>query len=238
MQVKIGLGCRCSGLRRFLASELLARLELLSRRVKKLTENTGILAYGSLIEDPGGEIEPLIVERLVGVETPFKVEFARTSRGRDGAPTLVPVEEGGAHVRATILVLRKEVSETEAKDMLWRRETEQVGSGRRYATPARLGPNTVCIERLVNFRRISAVLYTNIAPNITLLTPQTLAELAIQSCRGQAGAQGRDGISYLLAAKRNGITTPLMGEYEAEILRRVSAGTLEEALSILRLRHP
>ncbi|MFQ5962077.1 MAG: hypothetical protein ACE5MG_11840 [Candidatus Methylomirabilales bacterium] len=200
-------------------------------------KDIGILAYGSLIEDAGGEIEPVIVERLVGVETPFNVEFARTSRGRDGAPTLVPVEKGGTHARATIFVLRKEVSEAEAKDMLWRRETDQVGSARRYAPPARPGPNTVCIERLVNFRGISAVLYTSIAPNITPLTPQTLAELAIQSCRGQAGEQGRDGISYLLAAKRNGITTPLMGEYEGEILRRVGAETLEGALSILCRGH-
>ena len=50
----------------------------------------GILAYGSLIDDPGREIEPLIIRRLKGVETPFQIEFARSSSTRDGAPTLIP----------------------------------------------------------------------------------------------------------------------------------------------------
>jgi len=54
------------------------------------------LAYGSLIDDPGSEIQPVIARLIEGVETPFKVEFARSSEKRDGAPTLVPVKEGGA----------------------------------------------------------------------------------------------------------------------------------------------
>jgi len=49
----------------------------------------GILAYGSLIIDPGPEIGPLIVRRITTV-TPFVVEYARLSRTRGGAPTLVP----------------------------------------------------------------------------------------------------------------------------------------------------
>jgi len=53
----------------------------------------GILAYGSLIEEPGKEIEPLIRERRKGIKTPFSIEFARSSSTRDGAPTLVPVED-------------------------------------------------------------------------------------------------------------------------------------------------
>lgn len=65
----------------------------------------GILAYGSLIEEPGKEIEPLICERRDRIETPFSIEFARSSSTRDGAPTVVPVETGGSPVDATILVL-------------------------------------------------------------------------------------------------------------------------------------
>lgn len=65
----------------------------------------GILAYGSLIEEPGVEIEPLIVERQQGIETPFPVEFARSSDTRQGAPTLVPVDQGGSLVPAEVLVL-------------------------------------------------------------------------------------------------------------------------------------
>lgn len=81
----------------------------------------GILAYGSLIDDPGGEIEPYIIKRIE-IETPFPVEFARSSRTRDGAPTLVPVSQGGSTVHAVILVLDREVSESQARDVLWRRE--------------------------------------------------------------------------------------------------------------------
>ena len=72
--------------------------------------SVGILAYGSLIEDLGKEIEPLIRERRENIETPFSIEFARSSSTRDGAPTLVPVENGGSPVLATVLLLEAGVS--------------------------------------------------------------------------------------------------------------------------------
>lgn len=65
----------------------------------------GILAYGSLIEDPGKQLTPLIHDLIEGVDTPFRVEFARKSRVRGYGPTVIPVDEGGAFVRATILAL-------------------------------------------------------------------------------------------------------------------------------------
>ena len=77
----------------------------------------GILAFGSLIEDPGAEIEAVLVGRKPNVWTPFCVEFARGSIKRGGAPTLVPVERGGTPVLAQILLVN--VSEQEAKDRLW-----------------------------------------------------------------------------------------------------------------------
>lgn len=46
----------------------------------------GILAYGSLIEEPGKEIEPRIIRRINDIETPFPIEFARSSKSRGGAP--------------------------------------------------------------------------------------------------------------------------------------------------------
>lgn len=42
----------------------------------------GTLAYGSLINDPGNEVEPEICEKILNVTTPFKIEFARKSRTR------------------------------------------------------------------------------------------------------------------------------------------------------------
>ena len=49
-----------------------------------------------------------------------------------------------------------------------------------------------------------------------------------------SGAGARDGISYLVAAKQNGIVTPLMADYEREILRQTGGRSLEEALAIAR----
>lgn len=53
----------------------------------------GILAYGSLIKEPGVEIEPLIVERIP-TQTPFMVEYARLSQSRGGGPTVIPHTSG------------------------------------------------------------------------------------------------------------------------------------------------
>ena len=188
----------------------------------------GILAYGSLIDDPGEEIRYATVQRLSGFTTPFKVEYAHKSSRRGG--TLVPVQQGGAQVNAVIFLLSAGGSEKEATDMLWRRETNQVGSGRTHTSMADPGPNTVVVKQLRNFRGVGIVLYTEIAENIEPLTPQTLAELAIGSAKSKHGAGGRDGISYLVAAKSNGITTPLSAEYEKEILLRTDTKSLGEAL--------
>jgi cation transport regulator ChaC len=103
----------------------------------------GILAYGSLIDDPGSEIAGATAYIVNdAVTTPSKVEFARSSNSRAGAPTLVPVDSGGARVPARIFVLKEGISKHAAWEMLWRRET-----GRRNApasrTKARPGSNGV-----------------------------------------------------------------------------------------------
>jgi hypothetical protein len=186
----------------------------------------GILAFGSLIEDPGAEIEAVLVGRKPNVWTPFCVEFARGSIKRGGAPTLVPVERGGTPVLAQILLVN--VSEQETKDRLWRREIDKVGQGGHYVHHANPGPNTLIIDRYENFEGVSAVLAARFAATITPLTASRLAELAIKSARLER--TGRDGITYLINAKHNGITTPLSETYEQEILRRTQARNLDEAL--------
>ncbi len=79
----------------------------------------GILAYGSLISDPGIEIHPQIVRR-VPTTTPFPVEYARISEKRGGAPTVVPHSSGNP-VKAEVLVLSDSVLLAEAANLLWRR---------------------------------------------------------------------------------------------------------------------
>jgi len=188
----------------------------------------GILAYGSLIDNPGSEIQPLIKERIKNLQTPFRVEFARKSESRGDAPTLIPVEEGGAQINAQILILKHRVSEQEAMNLLWRRETRQENSNKRYNPSARSNTNRVTIIKIENFKGIEKVFYTSIGQNIENLTPDELSRLAIKSVRKTDN--GEDGISYLINAKNNGILTPLMPQYESEILKKTSTKNLESAL--------
>ena len=194
----------------------------------------GILAYGSLIEDPGIELEPLISEKIEGIETPFNIEFARSSSSRGGAPTVIPVESNGVSVKAVILVLNEDVEIEESKDILWRRETRNKDSGKKYPNPKDPTPEQVVVEAVSDLGGIQTVLYTKIGTNIDPLTPQKLAELAIASAKSKEGSNGRDGISYLLSLKRQNITTPLMPEYEQHILQILGVTKLEDALQAAR----
>jgi hypothetical protein len=119
---------------------------------------------------------------------------------------------------------------------LWRRETRKVGSGRRYNPSAHPRPNSVLVKKLTNFAGVDVVLYTDFPPAGKLKhpTPQQLAELAIASAKAPAGAKGMDGISYLIAVKGSNIHTPLMAEYEREILARTDSADLQQALDKLK----
>jgi hypothetical protein len=187
----------------------------------------GILAYGSLITDPGAELKAVTLSRKDGVSTPFKVEYARSSSGRKGAPTLVPVVQGGASVFATIFEVA--VSADEGADIVYRRE---IGTARKYMEPADFTPNKVSIDRILDFEGFDVVLFTRIGANIEPLTGDTLAKLAIKSARD--AAPGKDGISYLMNAKLSGIVTPLTSAYEAAVLAQTGAKDLAKALATVR----
>src|ERR1700682_3674307 len=144
-----------------------------------LMPTLGILAYGSLIEDPGPEIEDACLRIEPGVTTPFKVEFARKSKSRGYAPTLVPVTTGGAFVPAQIFVLKEHVSEDDARDMVWRRETRQIGSGKRYVPTDHPGENTTIVMSAGKLAGVDHVLYAEIGANISPLSGKELARLAV-----------------------------------------------------------
>lgn len=194
-----------------------------------MTGTVAILAYGSLLSDPGVEIERALTKKIMGVTTPFNIEFARSSRGRGNAPTLVPVADAGAQVKGHLFLLNVHIEE--AVDILYRREIDKVGSGRRYSPPPKMTENTVVVKQLSDFSGVDTVLYTDIAANIEPLTPARLAQLAVDSVA--KADPGRDGINYLISAKENGIRTALSDNYEAEILRQTDCGSLEEALQKL-----
>lgn len=196
----------------------------------------GILAYGSLVDDPGDELASHIVDRIQGVQTPFRVEFARSSHSRDRAPTLVPVRDGGTQVKAVLPVLDADVSPEMGKDMLYRREISAAGDlGHRY-DPTASGPNAVHIGELrqEDAFGLDVVLYSVIGENISPLIAEHLAELAIRSARCQAGRERRDGISYLQNALANGIRTPLSGAYRHQILLKTGTASLTEAWAACR----
>lgn len=188
--------------------------------------SVGILAFGSIVEDPGAELAAVVTQRIE-VETPFAVEFARSSRTRDDAPTLVPVSEGGAHVPASVLVLDDSVTVADARELLYRRET-----GRLYDMSS--GSWAAWIAELTGFAGISTCLYTALQANIRPLTAGKLAELALRSAAAPAGAERRDGISYLQQQKRRGLVTPLMSAYEEAVLARTGACDLADAWERVR----
>ena len=188
--------------------------------------SVGILAFGSLVDEPGTELAAVIA-RCIAVQTPFAVEFARSSRSRDGAPTLVPVRDGGAQIPAIVLVLDNSVTVTEARAMLYRRET-------RRRNNAGTGAQAAWIAELTDFAGISTCLYTALKPNIRPLTAEKLAGLALSSAAAKAGVAQRDGISYLLQQKRRGIVTPMMPAYEGAVLARTGTRDLANAWQKVR----
>ena len=196
----------------------------------------GILAYGSLLSDRGKKLKPLVVDTIEHVTTPFRVEFARSSSSRDGAPTLIPVNSGGAHVQGAVLVLDSKIDLAQAKTLLWRRETRNECSTDRYARPKNPSPNKVLVDTAKDLQDVDVdtILFTKIGSNIKPLTVDRLATLAICSAQSEAGAKGKDGISYLLSAISNGIVTPLLPGYCDAILRKTGAKDLEEAHRVVR----
>jgi hypothetical protein len=198
--------------------------------LKSAVRGIGILAYGSLIVDPGVEIGPLIVSRVQTV-TPFPVEYARLSRNRGGAPTLVPHADG-CPVRAELLVLLDNVSLIEARSLLWRRETRKEGTGEEYLE--RASSNAVLVRDSLGICGLEHVFYTDFNANgkIDDPNPRVLAEAAIDSVA--KAPIGRDGISYLTDNIQADIITPLTPLYRESILALTNASDLPEALASVR----
>jgi hypothetical protein len=185
-----------------------------------------ILAFDSLITDPGTELLPKITMRIKTL-TPFGVEYGRISQTRGGAPTLVP-HEAGAPVEGEILVLKDTVSIEEARNILWRRERRKEGTGEVYVAGAT--PNSVLVREWTESPCVGHVLYTDFNPEGKVAQPQAmdLAKRAIQSVK--AAKKGMDGITYLKNNLATGVKTKLSVDYESEILKQTKSNSLLEAL--------
>ena len=194
----------------------------------------GILAYGSLITDSGKEIEPLIIDRI-NCKTPFKVEFARTSKSRNGAPTLIPYDTGN-EVNAVILVLENSTDLAYAKSILYRRE-RHIFDDKDYVEITNPTINEIQVKCISEFENVKTIIYTSIGKNIEgELTAEKLSQLAIKSILSKAGEVKEDGIRYLNDSIKNSITTALSKDYEQSILDYTETKTLEEAIEKLDLQ--
>jgi cation transport regulator ChaC len=190
----------------------------------------GILGFGSLLSSPGAELDAAIERRIEPVTTPFNVEFARKSVSRDGAPTLAPVEQGGAPVSGAVFLLKPGITLQYATDILWRRETNRVSTDAHYNAKI---PGDIEIRTVENLAGVRDVLYA--APRVNLQADaKQLAELAISSAKAKAGDVLRDGINYLINMKENGIKTPLMEAYEKFILEETDETDLQASFQKLR----
>jgi cation transport regulator ChaC len=124
----------------------------------------GILAYGSLIANPGDEIQASTQHVIHDIDTPFEVEYARSSTGRAGAPTLVLVPNGkGGRVRSCIFVLKENITLETAQDMLYRREINRVGGSQTYPKPKAEAKNAIFIRQLPSDGDCTPILYTDIS---------------------------------------------------------------------------
>ena len=193
----------------------------------------GILAFGSLIGDPGTELTPKITMRLK-VQTPFGVEYARySSITRGGAPTLVP-HANSFPVLGEILVLDDAVTFVEARNMLWRRERRREKSGEIYFEGK--SSDSVLVRDIADSPIVSILLYTDFLPEGKDANPtvEKLSQKAIQSVK--IAAEGKDGITYLLDNIAAGIKTSLTSDYEAEILKQTNTGSLQEAIKKVKTK--
>jgi hypothetical protein len=209
------------------------------------SHQVGILAFSSLLVDPGAEIQAAIAES-VSVRTPFNVEYARASAARQNAPTLVVVpSEVGSPVQGKIYLLMPEITVKQAQDMLYRRERNQVGVLEVWYDEERLRlqRGAVLIGESREFAGMPLILFPRVPPNIDIVQDEhawpgekaeTLADLAIRSLTKVTYAQRRDGIAYLADAIGCGIRTVLTDVYVQAVLRHAgNAPDLEAARTYL-----
>ncbi len=176
-----------------------------------------IFGYGSLTYDLGAELTQFVVEAKP-LRSPWRVEYGRHSRSREGAPTLV-FDDKGATVTGRLLRLKVE-------------PTPQNILKVRTLVNAREGhPGMSCIK-VAHVGGFQNVVFCDLPPTPDMdKSPGALADAAIKSVLEclRKGKLERNGIRYLQQSMDMGIITPLTKEYEASILNKTKAKSLDEA---------
>jgi hypothetical protein len=203
---------------------------------------TGILAYGPVLADPGSEIESSLRYRIENQTTPFQVEFAYSDPRFAGAPTLARVPDGrGSFVHAQLLVIRPDADSWYATQILYRRLVGRVGDESVFFDEDEQSQfrYPLWVKEMAELERIPNVVYAHQKPNLHVVvtdgvSPRTrarvLARLAIQSLTPETLAARQDGLQYLADAIRGGVHTPLTPLYVQELLQQAgNAPDLETA---------
>jgi hypothetical protein len=173
-----------------------------------------VFAYGSLIDDPGQNLRCHITCK-VDWKSPRPVEYARRSRSRGCALTLVFHNNGGI-VQGKLLITDLENTQEntrQVREWVWLREGK---------------PTCDSVKSECFSSDYPTVIFADLQPNIEIadLSAEKLACFAIQSVRQ---CPGRNGIAYLARNIQNDIITPLTECYKREILRQTGTTSLAEA---------
>ena len=219
----------------------------------------GILAYGSLISDPGKKFKKKRIGTIYDVDTQFKVEFARKSGTggdtpgsitRGGAPTLVPFE-GGKNVKGQVLVVdmclldaanellsretRREINTKLCDDDIILLDVEQI------EWKAEHEKDGIVRVMKIRYEWPETVLVTWIDDNMKFVNiNETKTRTELLACNAISSvykaSRRRDGITYLNDAIGNGIETVLSLTYRDEILNITKSKNLCQALFKARER--
>lgn len=168
-----------------------------------------VLAYGSLLDEPGPGLAALVTGRRP-CRTPFGVEYGRASRRWGGGPVLVP-HPRGAPVQGALLDIATGVALGAVVEALATREGLPDAHG------------IVQVEMPGDRLVLTACLPRNLPePD---MRPTALARRAVAS----VGHGPRNGVAYLRRVLAAGVETRLTAAYRAEILRLTGADGLEDA---------
>jgi hypothetical protein len=178
-------------------------------------------------------IDSVLDHVIPDVLTPFPVEYARRSRSRAGAPTLVPVPVGcGTPVKAAVLVLKKYTRKKKALNYLYRREIHQEGDLKviyddKLQRQKQHGLHIECLRKQFG---LTIVYYTSLNPKFTEILDVNrsqaekavlLARSAIASVTQETYNKGMDGIQYLADNIDAGAITRLAEDYRRALLVKV-----------------
>lgn len=182
------------------------------------TEHIAILAYGSLIWNPGDEIKQHTIS-VLDVICPFKIEYARKSSTREDAPVLVKLSDEPGKTNAKLFVTDLHTSDENkafVKEMIRQRED----CGEKYVK---------VLEKPL--KKFSVIFYADLPKNMDKVNINELADLAIKSvekCK-KKGKPEKNGIRYLLNNIKSGVITELTDSYANKIMEITKTDSLEEA---------